>query len=55
MKHHFIVNSGEEAPFYWHFEKGGTILLGKFGSLVEWSYVIDVSKTMLAVGLSFIL
>ena len=30
-RHHFIGNFGEEAPFYWLFERGGAILLGRFG------------------------
>ena len=30
-RHHFTGNFGEEALFYWLFERGGTILLGKFG------------------------
>ena len=28
-KHHFIGNFGVEAPVYWLFERGGTILLDK--------------------------
>ena len=35
-RQHFIGNFGEEAPFYWLFQRGGAILLGKFGRrLVE--------------------
>ena len=29
-RRHFIGDRNEEAPFYWLFERGGTILLGKF-------------------------
>ena len=44
----------EEAPVYWPFERGGTILLCKFGRrLVE--FFLLKSKTMLEVGWSFIL
>ena len=36
---HFIGNFGEEAQFYWSFQGGGTILLGKFGRrMVELFY-----------------
>ena len=50
---HFIDNLREEGPFYWQFERAGTILLGKFRRrLVEF---LIMSKTMLAFGWSFIL
>ena len=53
-RHHFIGNFGEEAPFYWLFERGGTILLGKLGrKLME--FLLFMSKTMLEVIWSFIL
>ena len=36
----FISNLGEEAPFYWLFQVGGTILLGKFGRrMMEFFYL----------------
>ena len=35
--HHFIGNFGEEARFYWLFQGGGTILLGKF-----WRRLVEV-------------
>ena len=39
-RHHFIGNFGEEAPFYWLFERGGTILLGKLGRrLMKFCYL----------------
>ena len=50
---YFIDNLKEEGPFYWQFERAGTILLGKFRRrLVEF---LIMSKTMLAFGWSFIL
>ena len=47
--HDFIGNFGEKAPFYWLFEKGGTILLGQFRRrlMMELTFM---SKTMLEVG-----
>ena len=50
---HFIGNFGEEAPFYWPFQGGGTILLGKFGRRMVG--FLFMSETMLEVGWSFIL
>ena len=49
-RHHFNNdNSGDEAPFYWLFERGGTILLDKFRrKLME--FFLFMSKTMLEVG-----
>ena len=39
-RHHFIGNFEEEAPFYLLFERGGSILLAKFGRrLVEFFYL----------------
>ena len=39
-RHHFIGSFGEEAPFYWLLQRGGTILLGKFWRmLVELFYI----------------
>ena len=53
-RHHFSGNSGEEASLYWLFDKGGTILLGKFGRrLVE--FFLFMPKTMLEVGWSLFL
>ena len=44
-RHHFIGNFGEEAPFYWLFERGGAILLGKFGRrLVEFFYLCHTCR-----------
>ena len=38
-RHHFICNFGQEAPFYWLFEGGGTILLSSSGRrLVDFFY-----------------
>ena len=52
-RHHFIGNFGEEAPFYWLFERGGAILLGKFGRrLVEFFYLCPKLCWRLA-GVSF--
>ena len=36
--HHFIGNYGEEAPFYWLFQRGGTILLVNLGG-GWWSFL----------------
>ena len=39
-RHHFIGNLEEEPPFYWLFERGGTILLSKFWSrMAEFFYL----------------
>ena len=53
-RYHFIGNFGKDASFYWLFERGGAILLGKF-----WIRLVDFfhlcPKLKLAVGWSFIL
>ena len=54
MGHQFIGNFIEEAQFYWLFEKGGTILLGKFGRIVP-EFLLLIYEIMLAVYWSFIL
>ena len=39
-RHHFIGYLEEEAPFYWRFERGGTVLLSRFGwRLVNFFYL----------------
>ena len=54
MRHHFIGNFEEEAPFNQLFERRGAILLGRFGRrLMEFFSLM--SRTMLEVGWSFIL
>ena len=53
MRHNFIGHFGEEAPFSWLFERGGAILLGKFGRrLVDFFYLCSKLCWMLA-GVSF--
>ena len=47
--HNIIGNYGEEASFYWLFQRGGTILLGKFRRGLA-DYSLFMSKTMLEVG-----
>ena len=50
--HPFIGSLGEEAPFYWISEEGGTIFLGKTGMWLN--FVLFLSTTMLAVDWCFI-
>ena len=49
-RRHFIGDRNEEAPFYWLFERGGTILLGKFVRRLRCWIFLFVSKTKLQVG-----
>ena len=52
-RHQLIGNLEEEAPFYWLFERGGTILLSKFGRrLVDFFYLCPKPCWRLA-GVSF--
>ena len=53
-RYHFISNFGEETPFYWLFQRGGTIFWVNFGG-GWWSFFLFMSKTVLEVGYSFIL
>ena len=52
-RHHFIGNFGQEAPFYWLFERGGAILLNKSKrKLVDFFYLRPKPSWRLA-GVSF--
>ena len=42
--HQFIGYFGEEAPFYWPFERGGNILLRNFGRWLGQFFFINVQN-----------
>ena len=52
-RHCFIGNFSEDTPLYWLFQREGAILLSKLERRLV--VFLFMSKTMLAVGWSFIL